>query len=80
MCVMHIGHMRVIMAQLRMAMRMCVRLAGRVPRLVVMPVMLVVNVGVAVRDRLVHMLVLVTFGEMKKACRECDGAAIVMQV
>ncbi len=63
--VMHVGDMRVRMAQAAMLVRMRMRLAGRVAGLVRVPMMLVMHVGVRMGGRLVHVLMLVVFGQMQ---------------
>ena len=62
---MHVGHMRMLVPQAHVAVRMAVRLGPRRARRMLVPVMLVVHVTVLVLQRLVVVLMLVPLGEME---------------
>jgi len=83
--VVQVGIMRVLVDETAMLVRMTVRFAARIGRRMRVLMMLVVNMPVLVKERFVHMLVLVLFGKMQiHACRHergsrdqgpCDGLA-----
>jgi len=85
MSVVQVGIMRVLVDETAMLVRMTVRFAARIGRRMRVLMMLVVNMPVLVKERFVHMLVLVLFGKMQiHACRHergsrdqgpCDGLA-----
>src|SRR3546814_11758575 len=62
--VMAVGHMRMGMAQADMGMAMAVRLAGRVLRIVAVPVVQVVDMAVAVGQRRMVVFMHMTLGQM----------------
>ena len=62
---MHVGDMRVAVPHPRVTVLVRMRLAGRVGRRMLVPMMLVVNVSVHVHERLVHVLVLVPLGQVQ---------------
>ena len=62
---MHIGDVRVLVLQPLVPVGMRVRLAGRVVGAVLVLMMFVVDVGVRMLHRLVHVLMLVALGEMQ---------------
>src|SRR6516164_2791803 len=83
--VMQVGIMRVLVDEKAMLMRMAVRFAVRIGRRMRVPMMRVVDMPVLMKERFVHMLVLVFFGKMQIHTRghergsrdqgPCDGLA-----
>jgi len=63
--VMQVGIMRVLMDEKAMLMRMAVRFAVPIGRRMRVPMMRVVDMPVLMKERFVHMLVLVFFGKMQ---------------
>jgi hypothetical protein len=64
--VVHVRDMRVCVLQRLVAVRMGMRLARRVGRIMDVLMMLIVNVRMGMRHRLVHVLVLMPFCEMQQ--------------
>jgi len=74
--VMQVGIMRVLVDETAVLGRMAVRVALRIGRRMRVPMMRVVDVPVLVKERLVHMLVLVFFGKVQiHAGRHEPGSA-----
>ena len=63
--VMQIGIVRVLVNETAMLVRMAVRFAVRIRRRMRMPMIRVVEMPMLVKERFVHMLVLVFFGKMQ---------------
>jgi hypothetical protein len=73
----HVGHMRVRVTHRRMLVEMRVRLAGRIERAVRMAMVLVMNMRMGVRHRLVPVLVRVLLGQVQPhADRHQDARAL----
>ena len=62
---MQVGIMRVLVDETAMLVRMTVRFADRIGRRMRVPMMHVMHMPVLVKERVVHVLVLVFFGEMQ---------------
>src|SRR3546814_18651286 len=71
--VMAVGHMRMGMAQADMGMAMAVRLAGRVLRIVAVPVVQVVDMAVAVGQRRMVVFMHMTLGQMQPDAQRHPG-------
>src|SRR5919109_4606268 len=72
---MHIGNMRVRMAQAAMLVHVRMRLTSRIVRFVRVPMVLVMHMRMGVDDRLMHVLVLVMFAQMQPDAErhQCSG-------
>ena len=71
---MQVGIMRVLVDETAMLVRMAVRFAVRIGRRVRVPMMRVVDMPVLVKERFVHMLVLVFFGKVHAGRHEPGSA------